>query len=228
MEQKNENLEQKDTKVELYDVDVDLFLNLDDKDENIENDTKKNIDEYDDIALEPMKKSMLFEWTEALIVAVFAVVFIYTFLARPVGVDGESMLPTLEHGDNLIISTFFYKPEYGDIIVLTSDTYYDGEKALVKRVIATEGQEIDIDFDTGKITVDGSILDEPYIYEETHLYEGVDFPQVIPEDCVFVMGDNRNHSTDSRSADIGMVPTDCILGQVIFRILPISDIGIIK
>ncbi|MFI3226752.1 MAG: signal peptidase I [Clostridia bacterium] len=222
MEQKDENIEQDD--VELYDADVGLYLELDE----IENTPKETNQDIDEIALEPMEKPILFEWVEALIVAVFTVIFVFIFIARPVGVDGESMLPTLNHGDNLIISNLFYEPSYGDIVVLTADNYYNGEKALVKRIIATEGQEIDIDFNTGEVSIDGVVIDEPYIYETTHLYEGTDFPQVVPENCVFVMGDNRNNSTDSRTKDIGMVPIDCILGRVIFRILPINDIGIVE
>lgn len=196
---------------------------------NIEDETMaENTGIYSDIATDKMGKGVIFEWVEALIFAVFTVVFVFIFIARPVGVDGESMLPTLNHGDNLIISNLFYTPDIGDIIVLTQDTYEDGNKALVKRIIATEGQEVDIDFSLGEVYVDGILLDESYINEPTYLYEGVDFPQVVPNDCVFVLGDNRNHSTDSRSQDIGMVHIDSILGRVIFRVLPFNDIGIVE
>ena len=173
-------------------------------------------------------KNNLFEWVEALIVAIFFVIFIFIFIARPVGVSGSSMEPTLSNGDNLIISNFMYAPKKGDIIVLAKDTFENGEKSIVKRIIATEGQTVDIDFEKGEVYVDGVQLNEPYINEKTYLYEGVDFPVVVPEDNVFVLGDNRNHSSDSRSIDIGMIPKDCILGRVVFRMLPFSEMGTVE
>lgn len=215
--------------ISLFDVDLDLFLKLDDGFEELENEKpEKNKDFTPEVALEPMERTMILEWTEAIMSSIFLVVFVFLFIARPVGVDGDSMLPTLTHGDNLILTNFFYSPDYGDIVVLAPDSYQDGEKAIVKRVIATEGQEININFATGDVLVDGVIIDEPYINDRTYLYEGVDFPQIVPENCIFVLGDNRNKSTDSRDPSIAMVPVDCILGRVVFRISPTSNIGFLK
>lgn len=182
----------------------------------------------EEIEDENIYKSDFFEWIEALIIAIFAVIFIFLFVARPVGVDGSSMEPTLQHGDNLILSNLLYTPEIGDIVVLTKDTFENGEKSIVKRIIAKEGQEVDIDFINGDVYIDGEIIDEPYIKEKTYLEEGLQLPAIIPEGHVFVMGDNRNNSKDSRSVEIGMVPIDCILGRAVFRFLPFDSIGVVQ
>lgn len=187
-----------------------------------------DIDEPQPMAIDEMIPPTLFEWTEALIIAVFLVVFVFVFIARPVGIDGDSMEPTLKDQDTLIISNLLYTPKYGDIIVLAVDSFEKGEKAVIKRIIATEGQEIDINFSSGEVYVNGIMQHEPYILEKTYLYEGMNFPQIVPDGCVFVLGDNRNNSTDSRSPDIGMVPVECILGRVIYRIFPLDTRGTIE
>ena len=120
-----------------------------------------------------------------------------------------------------------YEPDNGDIVVLSKDSFLDG-KMIVKRIIATEGQEIDIDFENGKVYVDGKLLDEKYINEPTQTQYTMQFPATVPKDHVFVMGDNRNHSADSRDASLGMVHKSCILGRVVLRILPISDFGAVN
>lgn len=158
------------------------------------------------------------------ILAVLTVVFVFFF--RLVGVSGESMIPTFYDKDYLILeSNFLYKNvRSGDIIVMNVEA--DGISGpIVKRVIATEGQTVDIDFQTGEVSVDGKILIEPYIYEPTYeSYEsyglGMEYPVTVPKGQIFVMGDDRNHSADSRYSPIGCVSTDRVLGKVLFLVFP--------
>lgn len=165
----------------------------------------------------------------AYILAVVTVVFV--FIIRLVGVSGNSMYPTLNNGDYLaLLSNVFYQnPEQGDIVVATIDYFEEqGEGPIVKRVIATEGQTVDIDFDLGIVYVDGVALEEPYTYEKTYTSYAqygmaLDYPVVVPEDYVFLMGDNRNNSTDSRYLPVGPVAEEDLLGKVLFRILPGED-----
>lgn len=169
-----------------------------------------------------------YEWIQCVVVALICCVLIFVFVARVIDVVGNSMVPTLEWYDKVIITRLAGDYERGDIVVLQKDSFR--EEPIVKRIIAVEGQTIDIDFESGIVYVDGEPLDEPYVNELT--YEPEDFesyerPLVIPEGCVFVMGDNRNNSTDSRRETIGCVDTRNILGKVIFRILPLNKIGAI-
>lgn len=164
-----------------------------------------------------------FEWGEALIIAVFSVILTFIYIARPVTVDGPSMFPTLEHGEKLLISHFNYTPEIGDIVVFTKESF--SKESIVKRVIATEGQVVDINYKTGEVSVDGVVLKEDYINELTHLQGDVSFPVTVPQGELFLMGDNRNHSSDSRVSEIGFVAEELILGQVIARFFPLDRIG---
>lgn len=172
-------------------------------------------------------KNEIFDWVQNITIILSAIVLIFIFLVRIVGVDGESMMPTLHHKDWLVISNLFYEPEVGDIVVLAKDSFFDG-KMIVKRVIATENQVVDIDFDKGVVYIDGEEIDEPYIAERTYRSFDMTFPATVPEDSVFVMGDNRNHSSDSRDASLGMVHESNILGRLILRLWPIADFGIVK
>ena len=124
----------------------------------------------------------------------------------------------------MIVSDLFYKPKYGDVIVFKTDRY-DPNKALVKRVIATEGQEISIDFDRGVVYIDGSPIEEDYIAELTMTKLDFIGPQTVPDGCIFVMGDNRNASTDSRKKEIGMVDERMILGRAYYVAFPTGDMG---
>ena len=152
------------------------------------------------------------------------IMLVFLLLFRMVIVSGSSMYETLHHGDWLIlISNVFYRdPEYGDIIVASKDSFNNGE-AIIKRVIATEGQIVDIDFNAGVVYVDGVPLDEPYTYTPTNYPEGVAFPLLVKEGCVFAMGDNRNNSRDSRHPHIGLIDKREILGKAIFLLVPGGD-----
>ena len=145
---------------------------------------------------------------------------------RIVVVSGSSMKNTLLDGDYLLLlsNTFYHSPEYGDIIVVSKDSFDNGAP-IVKRVIATEGQTVDIDFERGVVYVDGEELFESYIAGLTVRDEGVVFPLVVDEDCVFVMGDNRLVSQDSRSPEIGLIDSREIMGKAIFLFLPGTDRG---
>ena len=167
----------------------------------------------------------LYEWAQALVCSVLAVVVLFTFVIRLIGVDGHSMVPTLQDGDRLMVLTSLLDDqyEYGDIVVLRKDTFL--EEPIVKRVIATEGQMVDIDFASGDVYVDGELLEEDYINEPTYVEEGTQFPLTVPEGSIFVMGDNRNHSSDSRSSDLGTVDTRYVIGRAVFLMFPGADEG---
>lgn len=174
------------------------------------------------------KKSSLretVEYAESLAVVFVVMLLIFTFIARPATVDGESMIPTLQNGERLVISNLFYEPTAGDIVVLCGEADREEGKNLIKRIIATEGQTIDIDFEAGEVYVDGQKLDEPYILEPTYLDEGTEFPLTVPEGEIFVMGDNRNGSRDSRSLTVGTVKEEYIVGRVLFRFFPFDRFG---
>ena len=165
----------------------------------------------------------LYEWMQALVCSVLAVVVLFTFVVRLIGVDGHSMLPTLQDGDRMLVlnSVLYHDYKYGDVVVLRKDSFL--KEPIVKRVIATAGQTVDIDFDSGTVYVDSTPLREDYINELTFTPEGTEFPLTVPEGCVFVMGDNRNHSTDSRSSQLGTIDTRYIIGRAAFLALPGPD-----
>ena len=152
------------------------------------------------------------------------VVFLLVF--RLIVVSGDSMYNTLVDGDYLLLlSNVFYRdPQQGDIVVISKDSFDNGAP-IVKRVIATEGQIVDIDFDNAIVYVDGLPLDEPYIFTPTTVAEGMGFPLIVEKNCIFVMGDNRQVSLDSRSPTIGMVDTREVLGKALFLMLPGTNHG---
>lgn len=168
-------------------------------------------------------RSEVYDWLQCIVVALVAALLLFIFVGKSIDVLGHSMDPTLAEGDRIIISKLFYTPKQGDIVVLHKESFE--EMPVVKRIVAVEGQTIDIDFDEGLVYVDGEALIEPYVNSPT--YEQLDFigPKTVPEGCVFVLGDNRNRSKDSRHADLDMVDTRYILGRLIFRMLPISEFG---
>lgn len=162
----------------------------------------------------------LYEWVQALVCSVLAVVLVFTFVIRLIGVEGHSMVPTLQDGDRLLVlnSMLYDDYQYGDIVVLRKAEFLD--EPIVKRVIATAGQTVDIDFKTGSVYVDGALLKEDYINELTFLEEGTEFPLTVPEGCVFVMGDNRNHSSDSRDSRLGTVDKRYVIGKAVVLAFP--------
>lgn len=151
---------------------------------------------------------------------------IYMLVFRVVVVVGPSMYNTLIEGDRLLlISSMFYRePQQGDIVVCSKESFDDGT-CFVKRVIATEGQEVFIDFEQSKVYVDGVLLDEPYVHSPTTRKEGIEFPLIVGEGQIFVLGDNRDHSTDSRSPMIGLVDERQIVGKAIFILTPGNNDG---
>ena len=164
-----------------------------------------------------------YEWMQALVCSVLAVVLIFTFVIRIIGVSGHSMLHTLQDGDRLLVlnSLFYRDYQYGDIVILRKQTFTS--EPIVKRIIATEGQTVDIDFTAGIVYVDGEELNEPYIAELTFEQEGTEFPLTVPEGSIFVMGDNRNGSNDSRDYRLGTVDTRYIIGKAVFLLYPGPD-----
>ncbi len=165
-----------------------------------------------------------YDWIQCLIVALIICVILFIFFIRIIDVSGTSMNPTLLNGDKMLVSDLFYRPKAGDVVVFKTDNY-DPDKALVKRIIATEGQEINIDFENGIVYVNGDPIQEDYINELTNTKLDFIGPQTVPEGCVFVMGDNRNASTDSRKKEIGMVDERMILGRVYCVIFPLTELG---
>lgn len=183
-------------------------------------------------------KRDLFDWIEVLVHAILAVVLCFSFLFRIATIDGDSMMDTLLDGERVVINNIFYTPKAGDIVVISrnkqNDVYDNNpqDKPIIKRIIATEGQSVDIDFEQGIVYVDGVKLDEPYTkqmqpYEKYAKYD-IQFPVTVDEGCVFVLGDNRPVSLDSRSSQIGeygMIDTRYILGHAVFRVFPFNKIG---
>ena len=173
-----------------------------------------------------------FDWAESLVPALVFVVLLFVFAVRLIGVDGDSMLPTLQSRNYLIVSDLFYDPSPGDIVVITKEGFlinkYGREDSFVKRIIAVEGQTVDIDYDAGIVYVDGEALDEPFTNTPTNRRGDMQFPQTVPEGCVFVLGDNRNGSTDSRYTYVGMIDERYIVGRVLLRILPIREFGVVS
>ncbi len=164
-----------------------------------------------------------FDVVSILAAAIVAVAFAFIFVFRTVGVVGGSMLPTLHENDRIILTSSCFEPKYGDIVVTCQPAKSEViEDILVKRVIATEGQTVDIDFVEGVVYVDGVALDEPYINEPTHDMEDFSGPVTVPDGHVFVMGDNRNRSTDSRSDLVGFIREEYILGKALFRVNPFT------
>lgn len=166
--------------------------------------------------------STVYDWLGSLFMALICVLIVMTFFFRIIDVDGPSMESTLINTDKVVITDLFYKPHQGDIVVISKGAHYD--KALIKRVIATEGQDLQIDFTNNKVYVDGELLDEDYIQGITK--QGDRSPEevngIIPKGKVFVMGDNRTVSLDSRFNEVGLINVSDIIGKAQLDIIPHS------
>lgn len=182
----------------------------------------------------PAVKAFVFDWLEVLVHAIIAVVICFSFLFRIATIDGPSMENTLHNGERVIISNLFYEPKVGDIVVISRNkensvyTMNESNTPIIKRIIALEGQTVDIDFEEGIVYVDGIALDEPYTKTPTNSKWDIEFPVTVDEGCIFVLGDNRNDSMDSRDARIGeygMIDTRYILGRAVYRVFPLDKIG---
>lgn len=185
-------------------------------------------DEEDTEEDKPSFTKFLVEIVSVIATSVITIMLLFTFVFRIVGVVGESMEQTLHENDWLLVSAHSYKPERGDIIIITQPNGFDDEP-IVKRIIAVGGDTLDIDFAAAEVFVNGEKLNETYLNTPTTEDEGAwKYPLKIPEGKVFVMGDNRQHSTDSRSTMIGLIDTRYILGQVRFRFSPIKDFTFFK
>ncbi len=173
----------------------------------------------------------LYEWLEEIVIALTLVILVFTFLFRVVTVTGESMLPNFVEGQKLIVTNLGHSVEQGTVVVITNVL----NEPIIKRVIATEGQTVDIDYETGTVYVDGEAVDETQFGLENGIttrpystLEAMVFPQTVPEGCVFVLGDNRGVSKDSRYTEVGMVDTRHILGEAVFTLYPFDRFGVIE
>ena len=173
----------------------------------------------------------LYEWLEEIVIALTLVILVFTFLFRVVTVTGESMLPNFVEGQKLIVTNLGHSVEQGTVVVITNVL----NEPIIKRVIATEGQTVDIDYETGTVYVDGKAVDETQFGLENGIttrpystLEAMVFPQTVPEGCVFVLGDNRSVSKDSRYTEVGMVDTRHILGEAVFTLYPFDRFGVIE
>lgn len=175
----------------------------------------------------------LYEWLQMFLGCVVAAVVLFNCVARLTRVDGDSMNNTLRDGEVMLIWSLGYTPEQGDIVVLNKTSAvlpgWNEPRAIVKRVIATGGQTVDVDYASGTVYVDGQPLDEPYIREEMYFPSWDPMMQnthwEIPQGSIFVMGDNRNHSTDSRHVQLGPVDTGYVLGKAVFALWPMEKLG---
>ncbi len=184
-----------------------------------------------------------YELTETILICIFVISLIFTYILRMASVDGDSMLDNFVSGDRVIAAHFHSELKTGDVVLIYADDAYllsengsliknEGlDKQIIKRVIATEGQTLDIDFVSGHVFVDGKQLDEDYVKGLTHKDNGAftgQYPLTVPEGFVFVMGDNRQVSKDSRSLDVGFIKEDEILGKVKLRYYPFDRFSFIK
>lgn len=168
--------------------------------------------------------SAVYDWVEAAILALIVVVVFFTFIMRNVEVKGPSMQETLHTGDRLLVTHLFYKPDHGDIVVINRYT----EEPLIKRVIAVGGDTLAIDAETGQVLLNSEVLEEPYVtaLRTPEIDMARTLPDgLVPDGYLFVMGDNRLNSTDSRSMEVGLVNEKDIIGKAVFRLWPIDKIG---
>lgn len=188
-------------------------------------DKHEELEQKEELSGSDSLKLDLYFWLQALVAALVLLILIFTFIGRIIGVSGSSMVPTLHNGDMLLLQSIGYTPKQGDVVVLTKE-FDAADGPIVKRVIATGGQHVQINYAAGTVTVDGVVLDEPYINEPMDPPLGESLTDVVvPEGSIFVMGDNRNHSSDSRDVTLGTVDERYVLGRAIWVLLPFQDFG---
>ncbi len=171
-------------------------------------------------------KQDLYYWTQALIVVLVGLILVCTLAGRVIRVVGSSMVPTLHENDLLLLWSVGYTPQRGDVVVLRKESFLS--YPVVKRVIATGGEHVTVDYTTGTVSVDGVALDEPYINElmvDTGSPNMTVLDVTVPEGSIYVMGDNRNHSSDSRDERLGTVDERYVLGKALCRIFPLTAFG---
>lgn len=168
------------------------------------------------------------EWIETIIIAFVIVSVVFTFAVRVITVDGGSMEPNYYDGDRVLVTSLAGEAERGDVVIIVHAL----DDTIIKRVVATEGQVVDFDNELGELLVDGAVVTgdvygtrNGITFTREYLDDILDFPQTVPEGCVFVLGDNRDNSTDSRKVSVGMVDRRNILGKVVFNLYPLSKLG---
>lgn len=189
----------------------------------------KNTDTQTDKSTQPTKEKNSFlkeliQWLQALVISILLISLLFVFVGRPFTVNGVSMYPSFYDYDKVIALKSYSDVERGDVVVVRRA----GDTSLIKRVIAVEGDVIDININTGDVTLNGVIIDEPYINERTYTNSGTTYPLTLGEGELFVMGDNRNYSSDSRNKDIGIVHQSNIYGKVVYIVFPLDRIGAVE